>query len=556
MSNGSEKRTSSPQVDSKFIAEISKDSTDTDLVLIDDSGAATYRVNPWNTPRTLSDTLLRNSNFRINSLSSLSSWVTSINAYVDQKREVMLHNVAAEQNGRLPMGYDPESDAVSVASQKTYDFHSVERKVLQPYANILKFLGMRNFGSPDNVYHRIFSYVWTVLIFVAIITGYTLNIMFCNINRDKMKNDKIIPVCANKTLTYNYIEGMCRSSLETIVPSSIHFIAFLYTFWIFRVRQSEQVEALVQKALVSQKSCTNSEMRKNIFITRLKVVYASSYVCLWLLFGFTVINSYCGKALVWWKCTPKSELHNKIDGVGEGKIDHYYRGLLVAVPSFAIFIFLTPILLNFNIQARLIQYLISELRETLREKRNTLKAMMQEAHDISSFVHKMNSESSPAMSFILFYLAYGVFVDLYSILETVGDARTVENIFTNEGCDLGVEWQYREVCRTVKTYGRISFCVVVMRDMVLMVMFFVTIYQGCKIATSHKRLINQALELRVFGFNQSETAEELDSFHYYLRALNMRAKVFQYPMETKRLLLPLMLGILIFLCCDIEYQFL
>ena len=33
--------------------------------------------------------------------------------------------------------------------------------------------------------------------------------------------------------------------------------------------------------------------------------------------------------------------------------------------------------------------------------------------------------------------------DLYSILETVGDARTVENIFTNEGCDEGVEWQYR-----------------------------------------------------------------------------------------------------------------
>ena len=49
--------------------------------------------------------------------------------------------------------------------------------------------------------------------------------------------------------------------------------------------------------------------------------------------------------------------------------------------------------------------------------------------------------------------------------------------------------------------------------------------QGCKIATSHKRLINQALELRVFGFNQSETAEELDSFHYYLRALNMRVSV-------------------------------
>ena len=34
-------------------------------------------------------------------------------------------------------------------------------------------------------------------------------------------------------------------------------------------------------------------------------------------------------------------------------------------------------LTNLKFQARLIQYLISELRETLREKRNTLKAMMQ-----------------------------------------------------------------------------------------------------------------------------------------------------------------------------------
>ncbi|XP_063693593.1 uncharacterized protein LOC134825339 isoform X2 [Bolinopsis microptera] len=471
---------------------------------------------------------------------------------LDQKREDMMNNVAAEQyaeqNGMLG------SDVISV-SQRQIDHHSIEKKVLKPYDNILKMLGMRNFGSPDNPFHRALSFIWTVLIFVVIITGYALNMVFCNINQDKMTKDEIIPVCKNKTLTYNYIEGMCRSSLESIVPSGIHFVAFLYTFWIFRVKQSEQLEALVQKALVSQRGNTNSQMRRDVFITRLKVVYASAYVCLWLLFGFTVVNSYCGKALVWWRCSPQS-LHNEIDGVGEGSpIDHYYRGLLVAVPSFAIFIFLTPILLNFTIQARLIQYLITELRATLREKRNTLKAMMQEAHDISSFVHKMNSESAPAMSFILFYLAYGIFVDVYSILETVGEARTIENIFTNEGCDEGVEWQYRQVCRTVKTYGRISFVVVMLRDVVLGSMFFMTIYQGCKIATSHKRLINQALELRVFGYNQN-TCEELDSFHYYLRALKMRAKVFQYPMETKRLLLPLMFGILVFLCFDLEYQFL
>ena len=50
--------------------------------------------------------------------------------------------------------------------------------------------------------------------------------------------------------------------------------------------------------------------------------------------------------------------------VGEGKMDHYYRGLLVAVPSFAIFIFLTPILLNFNIQVcREIKVVVQSLRD-------------------------------------------------------------------------------------------------------------------------------------------------------------------------------------------------
>ena len=39
------------------------------------------------------------------------------------------------------MGYDPESDAISVASQRQFDYHSIERKVLGPYAKILKLVG-------------------------------------------------------------------------------------------------------------------------------------------------------------------------------------------------------------------------------------------------------------------------------------------------------------------------------------------------------------------------------------------------------------------------------
>lgn len=35
---------------------------------------------------------------------------------------------------------DMEADAISVASQKAFNYHSIEKKVLKPYANILKLV--------------------------------------------------------------------------------------------------------------------------------------------------------------------------------------------------------------------------------------------------------------------------------------------------------------------------------------------------------------------------------------------------------------------------------
>ena len=43
------------------------------------------------------------------------------------------------------------------------------------------------------------------------------------------------------------VSGMCRSSLDSTLPSLIHFVAIVYSFWVFRIKHSEQVEALVQK---------------------------------------------------------------------------------------------------------------------------------------------------------------------------------------------------------------------------------------------------------------------------------------------------------------------
>lgn len=508
-----------------------------EIIFVGDSGEKQYVVKR---NQTADSNYLQN--FRTSSLSSLSS----VYKWLSIKRAAMLKNIAATE----ARGEDVNHEL----SQCLNGNPSFEKKVLTPYSNILKLLGMRNFGCYDNTCHKILSWLWTFIVFLIILSGYIINIILCKRSKDSMDRKNIDEVCINRTLSFNYLEGMCRSSLDSTLPSLIHFVAIVYSFWVFRIKHSEQVEALVQKALVIQPTGTNPEAR-NSFVQRLKIVYATGYIFLFLLFTFTVTNSYFGKSLVWWKCT-NDKVYAQQDNNGERQrlLDHYFQGMLVAIPSFAIFIFLTPILLNFNIQARLIDFLIHELRTTMREKRSTLRAMMQEAHDISTFVHKMNSESSPAMSFILFYLAYGIFVDMYSILETIDDAEHISNIFSNAGCSYLTD-KARDTCRDIKWYGQISFCVVIARDIVLIIMFIATVYQGCKIATSHKRLFNQALETRVFGHTPKDTSEELDSFQHYLRDLRMRAKIFQYPMETKRLLFPMMVLTLFFLSFNLYYQF-
>ena len=433
----------------------------------------------------------------------------------------------------------PYGIEVSVgATQRT--LMSIESRILRPYSIILKCMGMREFRGEFFI-HKAMSLIWPFLLFSCLLSGYIINYQVCKQDQFPSKGTKengdhslhhIKDVCNNASLPYIYMDSLCDSTLDSVLPSVIHFVAIMFTFWIFRVKRSEQVEALVQKCFVTVFFGTNTDNHKKQLNKNLKIFSVYSIMSLIGLMVTTLLNSYFGKTLVLSVCQEKYPY---------SPVEKYFTGIGYAIPMFLMHVTYFPILINYIMQSRLIGFLISEMRESLREKRTSLKVIMQECHETSSFLHRMNQESSPAVSLMLFYLFYGFFIDLRVILSKTKQAGSFEKL-----------WEYPAhhadtTIDDILTFGRISLASMVVKHIILGLLVFTLIIEGCKVNTHFRQLMNQVLETRVFGF-KSACFHELDSFHFYIKSLRMRAKLFQFPLETKRLLFPFVVIIYIGLC--------
>ena len=419
-------------------------------------------------------------------------------------------------------------------------FISIESRMLRPYNAVLKFLGMRAFRG-EYCIQKAMSFVWPLILFFLLIAGYIINYAVCQADESqKTDHKKMKDVCANVSLSYIYMDSLCESTLDSILPSVIHFIAFSFTFWIFRIKQSEQVEALIQKCFVTPFFGTNTQAHKKTLNRKITIYSIFCFISLIGLLIMTLTNSYFGKTLVLSRCLQPYLM---------SPTQTYFSGIGYAIPMFLMHVTYFPILINYILQSHLISFLISEVRETLREKRTTLKVIMQESHDTSSFLHKMNHEAAPAVSLMVFYLFYGFFIDVRVFLAKLTNAGSMQNLWNiSKTCDPN---RYsNEDCKSVEEvmmFGRVSLISMFVKHFILGLLVFLLIVEGCKVNMNFRKLVNQAMETRVFGF-KSACFHELDSLHNYIKSLRMRAKLFQFPLETKNILLPLVVATYIGLC--------
>ncbi|XP_023703335.1 uncharacterized protein LOC111862296 isoform X2 [Cryptotermes secundus] len=140
-------------------------------------------------------------------------------------------------------------------------------KILRPYSRLLCIMGLRPSAVENAERCCILSccgYKHLVLVLALMCVGYILQYMTC-FRRDRgfdYKNESTVEVKDHEFICYGNI------TFSYIVPSFLHFSAYLYALYLFRINENEQLQSLMERAfLVSGGSLAQQRVVYTLWIS-------------------------------------------------------------------------------------------------------------------------------------------------------------------------------------------------------------------------------------------------------------------------------------------------
>lgn len=178
-------------------------------------------------------------------------------------------------------------DNTSLSNQTTQSLKRCKKQVLKYYYKLLCFIGWRPFYKEcfyrTPIYVTILNIIYPLLIIAFLFYSYVYDIIICqgklNVVTDILQTTtttttQVMPLAFNslndKELTRNdssfihtltnfipKISGdishiQCGHIVTTyVIPSVLHFTSYVMGFWYFRIRENEQLYALMEKVFLS-----------------------------------------------------------------------------------------------------------------------------------------------------------------------------------------------------------------------------------------------------------------------------------------------------------------
>ncbi|XP_048508297.1 uncharacterized protein LOC105686350 isoform X2 [Athalia rosae] len=174
----------------------------------------------------------------------------------------------------------PDYETLSISAV----LHYCKCKILRPYLRLLGVMGLRPTSGDDVGYYSCYSilanlHTFQVCIFMCI--GYVLQYMAC-FRRDRGFCYTLLPVqyelVSNASKVRQY-ERICYGSVEFsyVIPSVLHLAAYLYAVYLFKIRENEQLQNLMERTfLMSSNPSDRGSQRRLVRI-------------LWLFIGLSIV---------------------------------------------------------------------------------------------------------------------------------------------------------------------------------------------------------------------------------------------------------------------------
>lgn len=446
-----------------------------------------------------------------------------------------------DENGYVFDGVKIEIDDIdntSISNATTSQLKRCKKEVLKHYYSLLCFIGWRPVFKED--YYRmpciwrLFNVFYPLLIIFLLFFAYTYEVVTCAGKLNVVYDTEVIepftmrPALRFNTTTtaqsiittttppheYNFFERFstklrtnsgssndsksmrdlydnetsaeekqrqCGHIVTTyIVPSLMHFVAFILGFIYFRVSENEQLYSLMEKVFLAVNN-TMKTVSQDKVIKRLRLFIFVGV--LWVVLAMSM-----------------QILQRLAFGFSQDIYKPYWVFLIIQATALVIMnsIYLA-VVINHATQCELIIFFVNELRTRLEEKSITLKEAMQQLLDIRMSLGSLNSTVAKMTSLVALTFLEKVIIGTIILVMNKNNVMSI--------------WFYR-----------------VMFTFSWFIIFAFTIIQVARVNSKCHKFKQIALSSRVYGYGNS-SREELDSFMLFVSNAKLRGKLFGVPLQ-------------------------
>ncbi|GLH04952.1 uncharacterized protein GBIM_10601 [Gryllus bimaculatus] len=181
---------------------------------------------------------------------------------------------------------DHESEPSGTSAVLNY----CKKKILQPYLQLLSAMGLRPVRQELSGHCRISSvlyYIYFIFVLMLLIAGYILQGMAC-FRRDRGFCYKVsykVPVDTCQNICYGNV------TFSYVVPSVLHFTAYLYAVYLFRIMENEQLQNLMEREIGTFQKLLeylNDEFAPSVCLFAIVNITRATSGIIWLLNADTI----------------------------------------------------------------------------------------------------------------------------------------------------------------------------------------------------------------------------------------------------------------------------
>nr|CAD7596386.1 unnamed protein product [Timema genevievae] len=386
---------------------------------------------------------------------------------------------------------NPESAYYNIS----YVLHYCKCKILLPYLRILAVMGLRPLAldvSEQRSCVCVLGYIHMMFVLALMCVGYVLQYMSC-FRRDRGFYYK-----------QHDHEHICYGSVvfSYIVPSCLHMAAYLYTLYIFRINENEQLQNLMERVFLLSSSSPNASVTQRRLVLMLWLFVGLSI--LWMILSLVTVNIMMAQGIIIFRWLEESPPTIKVTLKVLLILSTLWHDTVQAM-----------IITSYCLQGQLLATHVHLLKEKLLQSVMSPVEWMREIGEFRKLLKYFNEDLAPMVCIF-----------------------TVVNLSCAAS---GVIWllKYDLVDRNTIPIQGIS----IMNVMLWILIAIVPFIQAAHVTAACRSVQSLGHEIRGRPFIYQEMpSAELDSILLYVSSLHMTSKLFQVPITGRYLCLALTLS--------------